>query len=205
SSDLPQAENDPETHSLPGANAFIPVKIENNTSDKTTYIISVTTSYPAIASVIKEDSIAIPGRGSRLYIAPVRIAPDALEGAYKISLQFTNKQSGDHFTKTAIIHVGRLKKISLTTISSPEYLRAGETIDASFQLKNNGNTSERLVLESNQGLGIDSNILLEPGGSKIIHVKKLTDPGLKKNEAYNIYLCAYSLNDEKNKSYAYAS
>ncbi|GAB3420070.1 hypothetical protein GCM10027516_16180 [Niabella aquatica] len=198
--------NDEKEQLLPGSISLISFKIENNSPYNKLYDIVASTSVSTITPVIKQNQLNIAARDTALYIVPIRIAPETLQGSYKIALHITDKDEGSSFTKSSDIAVARLKKIALTAIESPEYVRAGKPISSSFQLKNNGNTTEHLILESNSNItDTEDSITLQPGASKIITVTKNTDPNLGKNEMFNLTLSAYSISEPHKKWQAYSA
>jgi hypothetical protein len=103
------------------------------------------------------------------------------------------KKAENKFTEKTEIIVSENRNISITLLESPEFVKAGQVIKASFILKNNGNTKEYLAMESNNSLISQVNTLvLAPGASKIITITKNTDPNLGKNDYQNLNLTARS-------------
>jgi hypothetical protein len=98
------------------------------------------------------------------------------------------------------------RKLSLTALDSPEFIRAGETIYASFLLKNNGNITEHLILESkNSIIDHDSSMILGPNEAKTITIHKTTNPELRQNEYQNLNLSVYSKDNPKEYQTVYIS
>ncbi|WP_292008556.1 hypothetical protein [Chryseobacterium sp.] len=191
---------------LPGLSTSISFTLENNTAENKTYEITVKTSSPQITPILTNGELNLAPQESTVYIVPLRIATEATQGLYSIILYITDKQEGIHFTKTAQITVSGNKKLSIESLESPEFIRAGDTIQASFLLKNSGNIMEKLFLESkNAVVDNDSLVVLPPGETKIITIHKITNPALGQNEYQNLNLTVYSQDNPKENQTAYVS
>ncbi len=178
---------------LPGMSTSIPFTLENNSDENRTYDISVTTSSPSITPILAKGEFQIAAHETSVYLVPLRIAAETGQGNYSITLNTTDRNNGITFTKTSKIMVSSNRNLSLTALNSPEFVRAGETIRASFLLKNNGNITENINLESkNAILDNEPSLVLEPNESKIITIHKITNPELRQNEFQNLNLSVYS-------------
>jgi len=191
---------------MPGMSTSIPFTLENNSAESKSYNISVTTSSPSITPILAKGEFQIAPYETSVYLAPLRIAAETSQGNYSVTLNITDRNNGITFKKVSKITVSGNRNLSVTALDSQEFIRAGETIRATFLLKNNGNITEHLTLESkNAILDSQSSLVLEPGESKIIPIHKVTNPDLRQNEFQNINLSVYSNgNPEENQSF-YAS
>lgn len=190
----------------PGMSTSIPFTLENSSAENKIYDISATTSSPHITPILAKGEFQINAHQTSVYLVPVRIAGETAQGNYTITLQITDRQSGISLVKNSTITISANRKISLTALNSPEFIRAGETISSSFLLKNNGNITENIVLVSRNGI-IDQDHLqtLGPNESKVITVHKITSPDLQQNEFQNLNLSVYSKDNPKETQDMYVS
>ena len=191
---------------MPGTSTSIPFSLENNSLENKVYDISVTTSSPLITPILAKGEFQIQSHEASVYLVPLRISTEAVQGDYSIVLHITDRSTGLIFTKASQIKVSASRKLSLTALDSPEFIRAGETIRASFLLKNNGNTTENLTLESKNALvDHDASIILAPNESKVITIHKKTNPEVGQNEFQNLNLSVYSKDNPKENQSVYIS
>ncbi|NIF07959.1 hypothetical protein F3J23_21255 [Chryseobacterium sp. Tr-659] len=191
---------------MPGMSTSIPFTLENPSTENKIYDISVATSSPLISPILAKGESQIAPHETSVYLVPVRIATETAQGNYSVTLNITDRSNGTSFTKTSHITVSGNRKLSLTVLDSPEFTRAGEAIRASFLLKNNGNVTENLILESkNAIIDHDDAITLVPNESKIITIHKATNPELGQNEFQNLNLSVYSQGNPKENQSVYTS
>lgn len=191
---------------MPGMSTSIPFTLENNSAENKIYDISATTSSPHITPILAKGEFKINAHQTYVYLAPVRIAGETAQGNYTITLQITDRESGISLVKNSTITISASRKISLTALNSPEFIRAGETIRSSFLLKNNGNITENIVLGSRNGIVDDDHLLtLGPNESKVITVHKVTSPDLPQNEFQNLNLSVYSKDNPNETQDVYVS
>ncbi|OCA70998.1 hypothetical protein BBI01_13840 [Chryseobacterium artocarpi] len=191
---------------MPGMSTSIPFTLENSSAENKIYDISATTSSPHITPILAKGEFQINAHQTSVYLAPVRIAGETAQGNYTITLQITDRESGISLVKNSTITISASRKISLTALNSPEFIRAGETIRSSFLLKNNGNITENIVLGSRNGIVDDDHLLtLGPNESKVITVHKVTSPDLPQNEFQNLNLSVYSKDNPKEAQDVYVS
>lgn len=191
---------------LPGTITSIPFTVENKFSVRTSYDLTVETSDPNIIPILTKGEIEISPAEKTIYLVPVKIASETPHGKYAITLYGSEKSTGEKFSKHFEFIISESRKLSLTSLNAPEFVKAGETITSTFLLKNNGNFTENLILESKNAI-IDQNtaLILSAGEQKIITVLKKTNPELGKNEMQNIMLSVYSAENPKENQSAYTS
>ncbi|ATL43315.1 hypothetical protein OZ664_10120 [Elizabethkingia sp. HX WHF] len=192
---------------VPGTATSVSFIIENNTTEDKVYSLQVSTSTQLITPIITKTELKIPAREKALYIVPIRIATEASQGSYHIFLQGIEKNPENKFTQSVEVNISSTRSLSLTVLNTPEFVRAGEPITASFLLKNNGNTTEALKLESSPSSSIDkeSSFSLAPGENKVISITQNTDPELGRNDYQNLSLSAQASGYSKEKLTAYTS
>ncbi|KMQ58513.1 hypothetical protein ACM40_19860 [Chryseobacterium sp. BLS98] len=191
---------------MPGMSTSISFPLENRSLENKIYSITVTSSSSYIIPILSGEEIEIAAGEKTVYIVPIRIAAEAAQGIYSVILHGNDRRDGATFTKNSQITVSGSRKLNLTALNSPEFIRAGDTIRASFLLKNNGNITEKLILESkNAVVGNDSSITLSPNESKTVNIYKITNPELGQNEFQNLNLSVYSPDNPKENQTAYVS
>ncbi|AZA78270.1 hypothetical protein EG347_12460 [Chryseobacterium sp. G0186] len=191
---------------LPGMSTSIPFTLENNSAENRTYDISAGTSSTHIIPILAKGEFQMAPHETSVYLVPLRIATETSEGTYSVTLNITDRNNGISFSKTSKVTVSGNRNLSLTTLNSPEFVRAGETIRASFLLKNNGNVTEDIILESkNASVDHESSLVLAPNDSKIITIHKVTNPELSQNEFQNLNLSVYSKGHFKDNQTVYIS
>lgn len=191
---------------MPGTTTSIPFSIENNFPVNKIYDLSVKTSDPNIVPILAKGELEISSGEKSVYLVPVKIVSETPQGNYKVTLEGTEKKTGDEFSNDFEFAVSGNRKLLLSTLNAPEFARAGETIISTFLLKNNGNFKENLILESkNAEIDQENSLILSPGEQKIITVSKKTNPDLSKNESQNIILSVHSEDHPKENHSAYAT
>lgn len=191
---------------MPGMSTSIPFSLQNNSSENTVYDILVTTTSPLITPILEKGEFQISPLETSVYLVPLRISAETTQGEYSITLHITNRSNGLSFTKVSQITISASRKLSLTVLDSPDFTRAGETIHASFLLKNNGNITENVILESkNAVVDNDPIIILAPNESKIITIHKTTNKELGQNEFQNLNLSVHSKDNPKEDQTVYIS
>lgn len=127
-------------------------------------------------------SVADPIRNVSVKVNPIilQITTEAPQGKHTVLLEGTEITTGEKFSQTAELLISTNRKLSLTLLDSPEFIKAGETIKSTFVLKNDGNVSENLILESKNAI-VDENtsLILAPGKSKKISISKITPSNLR--------------------------
>ncbi|MGX5687016.1 COG1470 family protein [Chryseobacterium cucumeris] len=191
---------------MPGMSTSIPFTLENNSKETKTYDISVVTSNSSINPILPKGEFQILPYETSVYLVPLRIATETEQGTYSVTLNIMDRSNGTTFTKKSKIIVSGNRKLLVTALNTPEFVRAGETIRASFLLKNNGNVTESIVLESkNAVVDNESSLVLAPNESKIITIHKVTSPELSQNEFQNLNLSVYPKSHPKEIQDVYAT
>ncbi|WP_411811844.1 hypothetical protein ACLB9Y_00070 [Chryseobacterium scophthalmum] len=190
----------------PGTTTSISFTIENKNSVAKTYNLKAETSNNFIIPILKNGEITISPNEIKTYIVPLQIATETPQGKYSVLLQGTEITTGENIIETAELLVSGNRKLSLTLLDSPEFVKAGETIQSTFLLKNYGNVSENLILESkNAIIDLGASLILAPGESKKITVSKRTPSDLGKNEYQNLNLSVFSKDNPQENQTVYSS
>ncbi|MCX8525847.1 hypothetical protein OF897_18175 [Chryseobacterium formosus] len=190
----------------PGTSTSISFIVENKTSDTKIYNLKVETSNPQINPILKNGEITILPNESKAYIVPLKIATETPQGKYSVILFGTEKSTNEKFKQTLDFYVLGSRKLSLTALEFPEFVKAGEKIVSTFLLKNNGNIAEDFVLESkNAVVNEGASLILAPGEGKIVTITKTTQSDLGKNEYQNLNLTVYSKDRPEENQTAYSN
>lgn len=191
---------------MPGTSTSISFPLENISAENKTFDITITSSSPNITPILTKGEFTVDANEQTVYLVPIRISAEAAQGIYSVIMQGTDRNGGPGFTKTSQVIVSGSRKISLSALNSPEFIRAGETIRASFLVKNSGNVTENLILESrNAVVDHDFSLTLVPGESKVINIYKITKADLGQNEFQNLNLSVFSQDNSKENQTAYVS
>ncbi|WP_435523975.1 COG1470 family protein [Chryseobacterium indoltheticum] len=132
----------------PGTSTSISFTIENKGSVAKTYNLKAESSSNFIIPILKNGTVTISPNESKIYIVPLQIATETPQGKYSVLLQGNEITTGENIIQSTKLLVAGNRKLSLTLLDSPEFVKAGETIKSTFLLKNEGNVSENLILES---------------------------------------------------------
>lgn len=191
---------------MPGMSTSIPFTLENNSTETKIYDISVVTSSSSINPILAKGEFQILPYETSVYLVPLRIGTETGQGIYSVTLNITDRNNGTAFTQSSKIVVSGSRKLMVTVLNIPEFVRAGETVRASFLLKNNGNITESIVIESkNAVIDNESSLVLAPTESKIITIHKVTSSELAQNEFQNLNLSVHPRNNPKETQDVYAT
>ncbi|WP_374462072.1 hypothetical protein [Chryseobacterium taeanense] len=190
----------------PGTTTSVSFVLENRSSVDQVYDINVETSDSFIVPILKKGEVKISPNEKSVYIVPLKIASETPKGKYFITLNGTERNTQEKLTENLHFFIFPNRKLELSTLNFPEFVKAGEKIEVNFLLKNNGNSTENLILESKSTIADRNSFLsLSPGESKIITITKTTDPQLAENEYQNLSLSVHSSDHPKEKQTAYAA
>lgn len=153
--------------------------------------------------LLPQKELKLPASAARYCNVPLRINTDA-GGLAEISLHLTDSATSEKKTLKRQIRVDNVRQLIITPVNVPEYVRSGEVIYVSFQLKNSGNIPEKLVLESNLNSLDHKGVLdLKPGETKLITGEKKTPENLTRNDFFSISLSATDAANPDHKTQAY--
>lgn len=190
----------------PGTSTSVSFVVENTTTEDKIYDIRVETSSSHILPILEKGDLKITSQENNVYIVPLKIAPETPPGKYTVILNGTERKTGEQLSQRLQFSVSTYRKIELSALDFPEFVKAGEIIKGNFVLKNNGNVVENLILESkNAVISENARLSLPPGETRIIKISKATDPKLVQNEYRNISLSVYPFDNPSEEYTAYGS
>lgn len=190
----------------PGTSTSVSFVVENTTTEDKIYDIRIETSSSHIVPILEKGDLKITSQENNVYIVPLKIAPETPPGKYTVILNGTERKTGEELSQRLHFSVSTYRKIELSALDFPEFVKAGEIIKGNFVLKNNGNFVEKLILESkNAVISENARLSLSPGETRIIKISKATDPKLVQNEYRNISLSVYPFENPSEEHTAYGS
>lgn len=190
----------------PGTSTSVSFVVENTTTEDKIYDIRIETGSSHILPILEKGDLKITSQENNVYIVPLKIAPETPPGKYTVILNGTERKTGEELSQRLQFSVSTYRKIELSALDFPEFVKAGEIIKGNFVLKNNGNVVENLILESkNAVISENARLSLSPGETKIIKISKVTDPKLVQNEYRNISLSVYPFENPSEEHNAYGS
>lgn len=174
----------------PGSLSSIVFNIKNESAFAIEYNINTKTSSSDIVAIINNVNVTIPPDSNIIYIVPIKISKQARPGNYNLSLLIRNKQDDSISEITKYVNVAEDLNISMSLLNSPKYVLAGDTIESQFILKNQGNVSQSILLNSRGGELLEKNVILKANESKVIKVIRITDEKLARRVNHTMDLTA---------------
>ena len=188
-----QSESLEKKHLNPGTASSIAFKIENKESTKRTYNIQVNSSDSLIQVILNKNTLVLEPGEKSLVIIPLIIGMQVLPGEKSITLIAADQAGHKLFTKDSKIFVSSIKNITLTSLGTVEFARAGEQISTNVLIKNTGNTAETLTLSSKYTIAEQqTSIHLGPSEQQKITITHQTDPKIGKPQTINLDLTVLS-------------
>lgn len=152
------------------------------------------------------DSVTVKANSFYLQIVNLSIPSIAEAQNYPIAYILKTKE-GQHIAKEATsLKIKKITKASLSLIEAPTFVKAGDTLKASFTIKNEGNAAQNILLQSTDGeIKTNTALSLLPGQTSRVELHKKTFTGLTKPTYLSIKLQAAIKNSETPAIFAYAN
>ncbi|MBN1821846.1 MAG: hypothetical protein JW833_14085 [Prolixibacteraceae bacterium] len=189
----------------PGKIHSLVFKIRNN-SNSTKSIQPYLTLPPDLKLISELRQLKIVAGAQQILIISFNIPAKYDAGNYNLSLRLVDpvspsKSLADFSTE---ITVKEEALITMELIQSPEYVKAGEDIEASYIVRNIGNTTETITLSSlNCHIEGNEKLRLAPGTSSVVNVHLETDENLQFPAKASFYLSAGSPKIENAQVYGF--
>src|SRR5690554_1848783 len=148
--------------------------------------------------------IQLSGNEEKIYLMQIHVPSNASTGKHELRLVLQNQKKKRTEYEFEIL-VNKLRKISVNSVSSTAYVKAGETIHSIFIVKNEGNQSEIFSLESSQNAAIEgeTTLSLAAGEAREVHIHQPTNVNYPRPSQQSIKLTAYNVMDSLPGVYAY--
>jgi len=149
--------------------------------------------------------ITLTANESKIYLIQAFIPSYAVNGEHTVNITVINKTQNQTTTNNFTLTVNHIQKISVNSLYSSNYVKAGDTIKSTFVIKNDGNDTEEVTLEPSHGSIIKgSSIIYIPAGkSEEINLYQYTDPKQPRFSQNLIKLNAKTKNDSLQDVFAY--
>ncbi len=160
----------------PGKIYSLPLKITNHqaVSLSLQQKIVVPTNWQLINFA---EEIDLAANESKIILCQLFITNNTSFGNHIIDFQFLSAQFSEEIIFPVTLNVAKVSKISVSSFSKNELIKAGDTISAVFLVANNGNSVENIKLNYPKGTQINQNdsIQLLPGQQKQVVISKITN------------------------------
>ncbi len=157
-----------------------------------------------IISQVKPFSLS-PGK-QKILLLSFNVPSKYLAGDYSISYELIENGNANsiYAQLTKDVSVTEVVKIALEQLEAPDFVKAGETINASFILRNLGNTTQKVtIIPSNCELKTKENVEIAPGASSIINVETVTKKELLSANRKSIYITAKTATNVEEMLYCF--
>ncbi|PRD54660.1 hypothetical protein [Sphingobacterium gobiense] len=190
----------------PGIATSILFHVDKLPKKQSFYDIDVETSSSHLTPILASDGLQLSDKLVSTLIVPIKISSSAPPGIHQVVLHIKDKTSAEQMSLSEEIRIKKIREISLSKLDVPTYVKAGDTITASFILKNGGNVEQVVKLESNVGtIARHPYLILTPGETRIVQVNKMTDITVGKRTIQNIDIIADSPDSTFTRIAAYGS
>jgi len=149
----------------PGKHHILMLKITNNSKEIITPQLEF--DFPKEWKLISKSSdIKINPNSSRIVIHTIHVPKRAKQGDYQIpyTVNFSNNYSYKNIIET---YVKKVSDLNITTIKQPKYLKNETDFSCIYMIENNGNTKEKIELDSKFGNIQGDNFRIIPINSTI--------------------------------------
>lgn len=164
-----------EYRTLPGKVINIPCFIENKGKVKCN--VEVIVNLPDGWKLLTQTPVLeIEAENKRFMPITVLIPPRSTVNVYDVTISARNLTRNENIGTDGIsVKVDEIENIEFQVVNSPEHIYAGDTYEASYLVKNAGNTIKNIFFETyNCFVEGGSSIKLEPGKSATIKIIKET-------------------------------
>ncbi|MGE6353111.1 hypothetical protein ACQKCJ_04455 [Flavobacterium sp. NPDC079362] len=162
------------------------------------FLVTVTNTLPEgwVLAAAPYD-LTLAANETKIYLVAIQVPINSSKGKDKINLVIKDKTNNILHSQDFVLTVSQLQRITLELISASSYVKAGDTINNFFMLKNEGNVKENIFIETSARTFIkgDNPILILPGKSVLINAYQSTELEQPKPSQNLIKLTASVKND----------
>lgn len=157
------------------------------------------------ALAVNQNTILLAPDQQKLLFFSVHIPQTTPKRLYAIPLVLFQSDTGLLVSTLSVtVQVAALKKIVLTPLDVPDFVKAGDAVHCSFIIKNEGNQQEPLLLQVENAMIEQGNSrVLEPRETQVLNVIKHTSGQLEKATTTSIKLTAFLKNNPDIKTSVY--
>ncbi len=166
---------------LPGEVINLPISIKNSSSN--TVDLELKINLPDDwKTILDNNSVQILPNDKVIVVYSIQTSGLASVGKYPISIHVNNRTNGQIVSSVQTeVEIKELEDISLMLVSASSYVVAGKQLTASYLLRNEGNTTKRIYLETfNCEIEGQKEVELKPDESVTINAVVSTDVELSK-------------------------
>lgn len=133
---------------LPGEVINLPISIKNSSTNIIDLNLEIILP-EGWKTILDNNAVQVSSNNKVLLVYSIQASVSASVGKYPISIQIKNKAT-NQFVSSAktLVEVEELEDISMMLVSTSDYVIAGEMLKASYLLRNEGNTTKRIYLET---------------------------------------------------------
>ncbi|KAA5531709.1 hypothetical protein [Paenimyroides baculatum] len=149
--------------------------------------------------------IDLTANETKIHIIPVNIPSFSAKGEHNFHLTINNKTNNQITNHSFFLNVNHVRKITISSLSSSNYVKAGNTISSLFIIKNEGNDMEEVMLKASKGAVIKGSAIVHipAGKSEEVNVYQHTNVQQSHLSQNLIKLTAVTKNDSLQDVYAY--
>ncbi len=163
-----EAVNPPQNPLRPGTSHTFVFKVLNNS--KTDVECTSTLELPNNwITLTNENAFKLKDGQQDIRLISIYVPTNAAPGEYEIKYRLDTDNKTEVSGVSVVVE--KVSKLNLKLFESPQYTLAGDRISATFNLKNEGNTTETIVLyPQNCLLSGEPVVALSPGSVKVVTV-----------------------------------
>lgn len=133
---------------LPGEVINLPISIVNNSSIETNLELNIELP-DEWKSILGNNTVKLSPMGKMIVVYSIRASTSATVDDYPVIFNIKNSANKRLMTSVKTkIAVKELEDISLMLVESPDYVVSGDNLRAKYLLRNEGNTTKRIYLET---------------------------------------------------------
>ncbi len=181
---------------FPGNTYSVVLKITNNSNKSLELSPNIKLSHNWYLTS-KLNNFSISPQKSTIRIINISIPSTAQEGKHQLLYSIEDVKTNVFQTKTINVNVSKVVKLSLYSLNIPNFVKAGDSINMTFILKNEGNSEQMIKLLSKTGSTIKGGdeLILAPDEIRILELNKPTNLNLGKASVETIVIKALVTNE----------
>jgi hypothetical protein len=176
------------------------VEVENR-SESDQLVVSELTVPAGWRLLVPSELVELEPEESTIFAYPILVAQGASPGNYGIRISCSSPRLLEPVQAEVTVRVVPITDISVEPLNVPKYVLE-ESYTAEFLVHNEGNTTQELLLEVRENLGLSltvepASVTMKPGESARVKVKVEVPRTLKRLEIHRLQLVARSETEPK--------